>query len=498
LGAVSEKQEQEKRIIGQRTTESLLWFTIFPFALQLVRFVNSILLARLLSPSDFGIIGIASVIVFYCNNLSNFGLGNAIVQRKEIRPEHLNTFFAFNLSISMLLCLAFILGAQSIASFFNIPELAEVMRVFSLMFIITALHTMGYTKLRRELAFRQLALNEATKTVLAIAISLPLALAGFQYWSMLLALLASSMIATITISLRARLLPRFAVNRDALKDLLGFASWNFFSLQIRLLGEYLDKLIVGKVLGVAPLGFYEKAFGLAQMPYENIANKISTVAFSTFSQCQSGMEEVQHYFFRTFTAAAFLLFPLYIGLFTVADTFVLVLLGEKWQAMIPSFRILLLAFLLASLGSIFSTINVTCGSHRQDSKLRLYCLVFLVPALLLAVRHGVEAVSVVVLIHNALFLCSSMLLARASYALPVLRLARGILPALAGAGLMAVAIFILKKYLLGSDSPISLLACVVMGGCLYGLWFWYGDFASWSFIKEKVYFYLSRTRKVGG
>lgn len=482
--------------IGRKTVESILWYTIAPILLQIVRFGSTVILARILSPHDFGIIGIASAITFYCNNLSTFGLGNAIVQKKEITIDHVHTFFTINIFISIILCFVFVSFAENISNFFEIKELADVIKGYSLIFILTSFYTIGYTKLRRNLEFKQLSMNEITKTFFSVATSLTLALAGYQYWSLLIGSLVSVSIATVSINFRARILPRILFRKQAFVELYNFACWNFFSQQIRLVSEYLDKLIIGKFLGATPLGFYEKSFSIACMPNEQIANKIGVVAFSTFSRSQGDMEEIRYYFIRIFTITTFAVFPIYFGLFAVSDSFVLVLLGQKWEAMIPSFKILLVAFFVSSLSSIFSTANIACGNHKGDTKIRLACLTVSAPCVGLVAKNGIELVAVVIFLHNFLFLFCSTYLVKSKLSLSTQTIIKIIFPALTGAGLMLIIILIAHKLFFVNPNAIYLLLEIIFGTMIYGIWFLCTKFKEWHFMKLKFFSILSRLNNI--
>lgn len=471
---------------GSRTSESLVWFTALPTVMQVIRFVNSILLARILMPRDFGIIGIASVIVYYCNSLTNFGLGNAIVQRKEIDSSHINAFFTFNLTVSILLALVFVFSAGAIASFFRIKELEQVVTLFSLMFLITSVYSVGQTKLRRDLSFKQLALNDAAKTLCAMAISLPLALAGYAYWSLLVAILCSSAIAAVTINIRAKWVPKPSFRRKALMELFSFASWNFVSLQVRLLSEYLDKLVVGRFLGPASLGYYEKAYGISQMPNEQVGNNISVVAFSTFSRFQDNPGELHYYFFRIFSTVTFMVCPIYFGMLAISDIFVLTLLGEKWQPMIPTFRVLLASFMVSSFTALFSTLNITCGKYRQDAKFRLYCLAIYIPVLLVSARNGIVFAAAAVLLHNLAFLLFSMRLAGTAVSIQAGSIGKCIYPAGLGGIIMFTVLLIARKYVLSEPTGVNLCLLIFIGVICYGGWFLGTDFLNWRFLKVKL------------
>lgn len=482
-------------VLGAKTAESMIWFTTLPMFLHVVRFANSILLARLMEPRDFGIVGIVSILVYYTNNLSNFGLGNAIVQRKDINDDHLSTFFTMNFAVSVFLCFAFIGAASSIAKFFKMNELDHVIKVFSVIFIITSFYTIAYTKLRRELNFRAIALNEATKVLVSMPTSLLLAAYGFGYWALIVAMLGSTLVSTVSICLRAKISFRLRYNKRSFMDLRNYASWNFFALQVRLLSEYLDKLLVGKISGATILGYYEKSFGISQMPYEQIANKLGTIAFSTFSRYQGNANELRHYFLRMLTVLAFLALPVFVGLLAISEPFVIALLGPKWKPMIPSFQILLMAFLLSSFSSLFSTLNVTCGSYKRDILLRTVCLAVLVVTLYVVARQGLSAVAFAILGHNLLFLFLTVGLSRSIIPYSWQELFSSLFPAVAGAGLMFLGVRIGAFWLAESGSLIHLAFLALLGACIYSSWFLLTRFQGWQFIRVKLFRQLDAFHK---
>lgn len=480
-------RHEPPQALVSKTTESMIWFTTLPMLLHVVRFASSVLLARLLEPRDFGIVGIASILVYYTNNLSHFGLGNAIVQRKDINDDHLNTFFTMNLSISFLLFMGFIAAAPWMADFFEMQELTAVITVFSSIFLMTSFYTIAYTKLRRELGFRAIALNEAIKVLVSMPVSLLLAAYGFGYWALIVAMLSSTLVATVSLCLRAKISYRLRYTNKAFMELLNYASWNFFSLQVRLLSEYIDKLLIGKISGAAILGYYEKSFGIAQMPHEQMANKLGAIAFSTFSRSQTDPHELRHYFLRMLTILTFLALPIFVGLLAISEPFVLALLGAKWAPMIPSFQILLVAFLVSSISSLFSTLNVTCGFYKKDILLRLASLVGLIGILPLAVRHGLAAVAFAVLVHNLLYLLFAVGLSRRIVSYSWQDLFTSLFPAVAGACLVFLAVRAAEAWLAGPGSFFNLALLALTGVATYVLWFLGTRFRAWQFIRIKLF-----------
>lgn len=478
-----QKSHQE---LGAKTTESMIWFTTLPAVMHVVRFASSIFLARLLEPRDFGIVGIASILVFYTNNLTNFGLGNAIVQREDINDDHMNTFFTMNLGVSVLLCIGFIISAPWVANFFNMEELNFVIKVFSIIFLITSFYTIAHTKLRRELSFRAIALAEAIKVMISMPLSLLLAAYDFGYWSLILAMLCSTMISTIIICFRAKISCRLRYTKKAFLELYNYASWNFFSGQINMLSMYLDKLIIGKISGATVLGYYEKSFGIAQMPYEQMANKLGTIAFSTFSRCQNNQQECRYYFLRLLTLLTFLSLPIFVGLFSIAEPFVIAMLGDKWIPMIPSFKILLIAFLASSIISLFSTLNISCGYHKQDTMIRFFSLAILGIFLYVAAPYGINVVAYVVLGHNLLVLFLTSIISIQIISLSWKDLVPRLLPAVTGSVLILVAVHMYAVIVPNQGHFINLFLQLVIGFGIYSAWFLLTRFEEWRFLRNKV------------
>jgi teichuronic acid exporter len=173
-----------KKDIGNKTKESLIWSTFLPAVFQLLLLAVSILIARILSPEDFGIMGIASIIIFYSDSFSSFGFSTVLIQKENISREHVNTVFTINLSISICLLLLTCILSKTAAIFFNVPELRTVFPVMSFIFIITTFYTIPETLLRRDMHFKSISKIEYIKGTSQSLIALLLAWLSFQYWSL--------------------------------------------------------------------------------------------------------------------------------------------------------------------------------------------------------------------------------------------------------------------------------------------------------------------------
>jgi PST family polysaccharide transporter len=479
--------------VGDKTKESILWNTIMPAGMQVFRFVISIVIARILDPVDFGIMGIVSVIVFYTNVISNFGFSTALVQKKDITAAHIDSIFSVNFLISLFLVVLVISLADVFAVFFAIPQLTQVVPVFSVIIIISSFYLVPLTLLRRDLSFKHVAKVEFVKGVIQALVTLLLAFNGFKYWSLIIGTITSHLVATLLILWVSRWRPHFALNVIALREMVVFASWNFGAAQVRLLNEYIDKLIIGKFLGPVALGFYEKAFGIAFMPVDSIASRISGVMFSVFSRCQDDRKELTHYFKRALVGTSVVCFPIFGGLFVVADIFVAVCLGDKWSPMVGSFKLLLIAFSVSSITAIFGMLNISAGSYKQQIRGRFISLLVFIPFLMVAARYSIEIVSVVVLLNYIGLCLYSLLLATKTLRLSYRDVMDSVLPAILSSTIMYTSVSLAKTYLLTGQDFINLIVLAFLGVVSYLVSFFLIKSQHTLFLKEMVILSVNST-----
>lgn len=460
-------EEDDLSKIGEKTKQGLIWTTVGPSVFQIFRFVISIAIARILEPKDFGIMGVASIVIYYTNSLSNFGIGNALIQLKKVNNSHFKTFFSFNMAISLILAVMLCLSSGYLAYFFKVVELELVFKVVSLIFIITAFYAIPLALLRRNLMFKLITKIEIVKGFINIVTSLILAKYGFGYWSLVYGLLAGNLCSTIIAIFVSKWKPSFGFYVREFKEIINFSSWNFVSAQLILVGEHLDKFLIGKFLGPVQLGFYEKSFGISFMPIEHVSQKIGNVVFSTFSRVKTDESQLRYYFVRTLTINTLICFPVLIGLLSVADHFVIVLLGEKWAPMLPSYKILLFSFMFASLISCFNSLNLSCDNYKKQILARFFSLLCFGILLLLTVPSGIVGVSVSVLFYNLILFLCSYYAATKIISISLVKLIHVVLPAVLSSCLMYAVVKVFTSYLFYAYNLWNLVFLVFIGFLSY-------------------------------
>lgn len=447
--------------------KSAIWFTALPFLTQLARFANSILLARILSPEEFGIIGIVMIIMYYADTFTEFGFGKAIVQRKVARKEHYQSFFTFNLSISSVIFISLILFSEEIARYFEMPPLSEALDVFAVYVLITAFIVPIRVKLDRAIKYKRIAIIEAIKILSQIPISLILAHNGFGFWSIIYAMLVGQTLSlAIYVGLnKGLILPTYKI--FYLRSLFKFSKWDFVAGQAHLLADNVGKLFIGKMLGAGALGLYDRAHGLAVMPYMQISRRLSTVSFSSFSRLQSSKEELAYYFERLTSMQAALLFPAMVGLASVADVLVASLLGEKWMGAVKTLEIISIGFLVGSVSNSFNALNMATGNIAIQTKLDILAVGLFIVSLAFFTEYGLEAVALCFVAYQLLRLVFEVAIASRRTSLSVTKALMSFLPYLIASATMYAGVRILYAMEVFNEDWQNFLFLCIAGAIIY-------------------------------
>ncbi len=449
--------------IKGKTKQGIYWNVSLKVPYEIFHFVLSIIIARVLEPKDFGIMSIAMMAIYYSNTITNFGFNQAIVQRKDISPHHIDAVFTFDLAFSALLMAVFYLAASPIASFFNSPESENVIKVLSLLFIITTFHDMPYTLLRREVNFKYIAIISNGRELMTSLITLVLALQGFRYWSLVIGRLVPLVAATVYLMYKAEWRPRITLQLAALKDIVSFGFWNIINSQTSFFSSRIDRIVLGRAFNPAILGLYDKAKSFTQIPTESIASNINTVLFSSFSRVQSSTDEVTKIFRKGLVLISVVIFPIYLGLYAVGPHFILVLLGEKWRPMIPALQILSLGGIFTSLDGLFSSVAVGTGSYKSYTTRLIAVTLLLSAGSILIVKFGMEVLAIGVVLFSVLLCYLGFTIIKDKFQLGWKELARCLFPALLCSSLMLVIVKACSLTLFREATVVNLLSLVTIG-----------------------------------
>lgn len=453
--------------IGKKTAKGLYWNLSIKVPYEVLHFALSIIVARILDPRDFGLASIATMAVFYSNTFTNFGFNQALVQRKDITPGHINAIFTFDLLLSGVLTALFWILAVPIATFFNAPECKDMIRVMSLLFILSTFHDLPYTLLRRNIDFKVISLVDAGREITMALLTLTLAFCGLKYWSIIFGRLIAVFLTSLYLLYKVDWSPRISFHVAPLKELFNFGIWTVISSQVYFFSTRIDRILIGKFLNVSILGLYDKAKGFAQMPTDSLAQNINNVLFSSFSRAQESAEEVKNLFNKGLVIITALIFPMYFGLIAVAPHFVVALLGEKWSAMTVALQILSISGLFATLNGLFATLVIATGNYRSYTRRLIVMTAFLLLVNVFIAKYGMEVVAVSVAAYSCILSWLSWHLVCDKYTISGKEIIARILPAVCGSSVMFIVVRSVSIFFLADTTMSNLIMLIGLGAVTY-------------------------------
>lgn len=461
-------QTSEMPLSESRNTRSqLYWNTLVRLPAQVINFAISLLVARILMPRDFGIMGITMMLIGYANLFTNFGFAEAIIQKNIHDRKILNSIFTFNLFVSSLLAGGFFLAAGVIADFFNTYECKVVIRVMSIVFIITALSIVPGAVLRRDMNFQAVAILDFIQALLMSAATLILAYKGFGYWALVYGQLVPLAVVSVLLCVKVRYFPFIYYNHILMKEIYNFGGWNFIRVQLLFLSQHIDRFMAGKFLGPVPLGFYDKALSLSATPNNAITMHINSVMFSSFSSHKDELVQLQESFKKGMALIALITFPIHVGLIVVAPYFVNCLLGIKWSPMIFPFQIILLGTVVKSLGGMATSLNIGVGEYRANTVQFFYAFLVFTFCCIIFLSKGINGIAVSFLIFSVTEILLLVRLSLKSIKLRWWELVKSLAPASFATIVMYLMTALLSNTLLKEQTILNMIFIVMIGALVY-------------------------------
>lgn len=359
--------------LGAKAARGVLWTGGGQILRQVVQITGQLVLARLLAPDDFGLLGMALVFVGIGQLLADFGIGAAIVQSRELGAKLLSTCFWINIGIGVALMLLMLGAAPLIARFYARPDLLPLVALLSLNLLLSAAVTVPMAVLSRGMRFADLARAQVLGSLCAAVVAISLAAAGAGAWALIAQPLAGSLV-TLLVAWRAtRWWPRIEFSYDQARPLMRFS---YALLGTNLVGygnRNIDGLLIGRVLGAGPLGIYSMAIQIMLFPLQQVSGVIVKVLFPTLTQIQGDLARLRRAYLKAVAAIVFVTFPLMGGLFALANEFVLVVFGNGWAEMAPVLKVLAWVGMMQSVGTTMGVIYLAVG--RTDVALRVTVVV---------------------------------------------------------------------------------------------------------------------------
>lgn len=336
-----------------------------------LQFVFSLFLARLLTPSDFGIISLLAFFSAISVTVVQHGLATALVQRRESSLEQESTIFWFSFLLSLVLAGGLLAMAQTIAAFYRLPMLAPLMGAAAAQVVFSALSTVHSALLTRDLRFDQMAKVGVISTLVSGAMGVAAAVAGAGAWSLAIQMVAAAALNSAALWWISPWRPAFAYRFQSIRSMFSFGAWLSLSAVLEVLYTQGFSLLLGKLHGVRALGLYNRAAGTQSLPGSVLSGVIGRVALPLFSARTDDPQGTIRGMRMAISVTMLLNVPAMIGLMILADLVMLVLYGPQWVAAGPTLSILGIAGLLIPLHVLNLNVLLAGGNSRTFFKLEI-------------------------------------------------------------------------------------------------------------------------------
>ncbi len=387
--------------LKQKTVDGLLWSFIDQFAYIGITFIASIILARLLSPSEFGLIGMITVFIAVSESFINSGFSSALIRKKDCTDTDYSTVFYFNLVVGILFFNILFFSASAIAKFFNEPQLKAIVQVLSVVLIIDSLSLIQRTILTKRVDFKLQARISIIASVVSGIIAVSLAFAEFGVWSLVAQRISKQGINSYLLWIWNRWRPLSVFSKKSFGELFGFGSKLLISGLIDALYRNIYYLVIGKFFSAQELGYYTRADEFKRIPSQNLNLIIGRVSYPVLSSIQEDKSRLKSNYQRLIRSTMLVTLVLMLGMAAVAEPMVITLIGEKWRPSIIYLQMLCFVGMMYPINSL--NMNVLQVQGRSDLFLRLEVIkkILAVPTIILGVFMGIK-IMIVGLIFNSI------------------------------------------------------------------------------------------------
>jgi O-antigen/teichoic acid export membrane protein len=445
------------------------WKVLSQVFFQGSRLVVTVILARLLSPGDYGLAAMVLVFASLVLIFSDLALGSALVQRQEIDEDDRSTAFWTSMAAGALFTLLGVALAGTAAAFYGAPEVKPLFVVFSLSFVVTAAGATQSALLTRTMDFRSLELRQMGGILVGAVAGISLAALGFGPWAIIGQQLAIATVSTVLLWTLSDWRPRFLFSMRSLRSLGSFSA-NVFGTRLLFYGNRnIDNLLIARFLGAAPLGVYSIAYTVMLAPFSQIAGPITEVLLPAFARLQDDPVRLGAAWIRVNRVVAAISMPALLGLVVVAPDFVHVVLGAKWAPAVPVIQILAWVGLLQSLQRLNSSILQARDWTRQLFRYSVIVLVASVSGFVVGLHWGIVGVATGYAISSTLVEPYYTWLTARSVGMPLRRFLAS-LSGIATASVGMVAVVLPVRLLLvhaGIGAPVRLTLVVLLGVAVF-------------------------------
>lgn len=373
---------------NKKSQNAFLWSFLDNILQQIVNFSVGIILARILSPSDFGLIGIISVFIALSNTFVNSGLSDALIHKKNAKDEDYHTIFWANVTLGICTYIILFLVAPYLASFFERNELTLLIRITALSVIFMSLSSIQRTIFTKRINFKIITIVSIVAVFISGLVAVLMALNGYGVMSLVIRMVLGQFITLLSFYIISKWRPQFIFNYQSFKSMYAFGVHLFISRLFNAIYTNLYYFVIGKIFSPKILGFYTRAESFKNLASSNVINTVQRVSFSVLSSKSN--EKSKMLLFKEILNGTFFITSLFMTvLFICTEEIILILVGDKWITSILYLKIITLSGFFLPLYSMNINFLAVMNRTKLYMKIDTYTKVLIVPVILIGVYYGI-------------------------------------------------------------------------------------------------------------
>ncbi len=330
----------------------MIWTALQRYSTMLIQFISGIILARLLTPHDYGCIGMLMIFMVLAESFIDGGFGSALIQKKRPTQEDYSTIFFWNLGMAVLLYAILFFSAPAIARFYNIPLLCDVLRVQGVILFIFAFNIVQRNQLQKKLNFKVLSIVTISTSLIALSVTIFMAYHGYGVWSLVTQHILTALIPALVFWFYIKWRPILTFSWQSFKELFSFGFFMFLTNLLNQFGHQIQGLLIGRFYNASTMGFYSKANATEKLTSSSISQVMTQVTYPLYAQVQDDKVKLASIIRQLTMSLSFITFPLMFILLLCAKPIFIILYSERWLDSVPYFQVLCFAGLAYSLQSV--------------------------------------------------------------------------------------------------------------------------------------------------
>lgn len=445
-----------------------IWSFVGTIGGQVINLIGNIILARMLYPQLFGLLGIATFFYSLILILQEVGFSAYIIYKKDLKKEYISSSFWLNIIFSTILTLIFLLNSTSLAHFYHEKELSIIIELLCLGMIFSAFGITSRAILIRNKKFDVLAKIDVTAQVISTSVAIIFAFCQLNYLAITAKFIVLPLIQSLFLFMKSYKNVIGNINWNVVKEVIPYSSKIFGTNLFIFFNNNIDNFMIGKFLGSRQLGLYSISYQWSVLARFYISGSINKVLFPEVSSNNSDIEKVKNIFINVTNTVSFLTFPFCLGLLAISSDFIMILYGSKWEESIKVLQILLMIGTITSIGTLSGSLFQGLGKPEVEFRFNIISFIFNAFFIFVGIKWGLLGVALSIFISAGLLEIYKIFILSKLINVTVIEYISSFLPNLFSSVIMSVATIIFNKILF-PEFPIILRACIsiIFGFAIY-------------------------------